>query len=94
MSEISDKILTTCPRCKQTMSEEVVRDRVSVKLNGDGGQWPNETLEQNDVVHAYFSKNDGNAAEVRDTYRIARNARDGYRIVAYCQLILREEPIE
>jgi hypothetical protein len=93
MADITDKLITICPCCSQARPELVERQRVNVQLNGPGGQFPAVEIGAGDRVRAAFAKNGSAFAEIHDDYLVARNAPAGHRLVVYCQLIIREEPI-
>jgi hypothetical protein len=89
MAEITDNIIP-----EHVVPESYERQTIRVKLNGPGGQFPTATINLNDLIHTYFSKNGGGVQELQDTYKVTIAPKPGKIIVAYYLLRLIEEDIQ
>lgn len=94
MAETTGTIRTTCRACGQGITPVVEHKRVSVKLTGTGGVWPDVVIDKNTLVRAAFAKNGGALAEIPTSYRCPNaEPQAGMRFVARMEFWIEEEAI-
>lgn len=94
MAEVAGNIRTNCMACGAEITPVAEHKRVTVKLNGTNGQWPDAEIVKGNLIRAAFAKNAGAFAELASAYRMPNIApQPGNRYVAYMQFWVTEEPI-
>lgn len=91
MATDSDLQVTKCSQCQANLAQpQLRRPTVNVQLNGQGGVWPAQTLQQGDTLEIAFRKNGGTWAKLPRDYQISVGPQNGNTLVGYVSLKLEE----